>query len=144
MSRSKSEIYLHLVWATWRRQPFVTPDIERAIYRCISQQAQALKCVVLAIGGMPDHVHLAVIAPTTVSAAQLANRVKGVSSTLVRKQLRPEAFFNWQDGFAVFSFGPDHKDRVIAYIRKQKQHHGAGKLWLHWEETPDNDPDAIP
>ncbi len=141
MSRSKSEIYLHLVWATWQRQPFVTSEIERAVHRCISDQARKLDCTVLAIGGMPDHIHLAVMTPTSVSAAQIAHRTKGVSSTLVRNQLRPNEFFNWQDGFAVFSFGPDHKDRVIAYIRNQKQRHAAGKLWDRWEETPDDDPD---
>jgi REP element-mobilizing transposase RayT len=139
MGESISEIYLHLVWATWRRQPLVTPAIERAVHRCISDQAQKLRCTVLAVGGMPDHIHLAVIMPTTVTVARIANQIKGVSSTLVRNRLCPEEFFNWQDGYAVFSFGPDHKDRVISYIRNQKKRHAAGKLWPRWEETAEDD-----
>jgi REP element-mobilizing transposase RayT len=87
MSRSKSEIYLHLVWATWKRQSLVTSDIERAVYRCIEQQAIGLKCNVLAIGGMPDHVHLAVRTPTYVDASKIVMQAKGVSSTMVRDQL---------------------------------------------------------
>src|SRR5579862_4416633 len=114
MSRSKSEIYLHLIWTTWQRQPLVTSDIERAVYRCIEQQAFQLRCRVLAIGGMPDHVHLAVRTPTSVDAARLAMQVKGVSSTLVRDQLHPQALFRWHEGFAVFSFGRNQQGRVVS------------------------------
>src|SRR5579872_23782 len=99
MRKSKADIYLHLVWKTWERLPLVTLEIERSVYRCIVQEAERLKCTVLAIGGMPDHIHLAVRIPTTVCAAQLAQQVKGVSSTFVRKQLHPGELFRWQEGF---------------------------------------------
>ena len=125
----------HLVWATSERKPLVTPDIERAVYRCIEQQALRLKCSVLAIGGMPDHVHLAVRTPTHVDAAKLAMQTKGVSSAFVRDQLRPGHLFDWQDGFAVFSFGRNQQRSIIAYITHQKQRHGANKLWPEWEDT---------
>ena len=38
MRQSKAEVYQHLVWATWQRQPYVTPDIERAVYHCIEHE----------------------------------------------------------------------------------------------------------
>jgi putative transposase len=135
MSRSISEIYLHLVWATWRREPLVTADIEREVYRCIEQQARDLRCSVLAIGGMPDHIHLAVRIPTYVDAARIAMQTKGVSSTFIRDQLRRDQLFRWQEGFAVFSFGRNQQGRIIKYITNQKQRHAAGKLWPEWEET---------
>src|SRR5262245_11021265 len=97
MHRSLGEIYLHLVWSTRRRQHLVTEDIERDVYRCIEDQARKLKCTVLAIGGMPDHVHLVVHTPTIVCAAKLAKQVKGVSSTFVRDQLNIHEPFRWQD-----------------------------------------------
>jgi putative transposase len=134
--QTKAEIYLHLVWATWRRQPLVTEEIERAVYRCIEKEVRRLQCNVLAIGGMPDHVHLVVKIRTTVSAAQLAQKVKGVSSTLARDQLLPpDTFFGWQDGYAVFSISRNHVKRVIAYVEDQKRHHSKGTLWTDWEET---------
>ena len=104
MRRSKAEIYLHFVWGTWGRLPLVTPEIERDIYRCIENEAKRLQCTVLAIGGMPNHVHLAVRIPTVVSAAVLAQQVKGVSSTFVRDRLQPDELFRWQEGYSVFSF----------------------------------------
>ena len=135
MQRSKAEIYLHFVWSTHRRMPLVTPDIEGAVYGLIHQEANLLGCDVLALGGMPDHVHLALKAPTSQSPAHLMQRIKGISSTAVRQRLLPGSPFGWQDNYAVFSLSPTHRRRVVRYIRDQKTHHGAGRLWPACEET---------
>ncbi len=140
MRRSKAEIYLHFVWATHQRQPLVTPEVEAALYGCLVGEAQRLGCDVLAIGGMPDHVHVAVQMPTRVSAAQLMQRMKGVSSAYARRELLPDQPFGWQDNYAVFSLSRPHRRRVVAYIRGQKQHHAAGTLWPEWEETDEDAP----
>lgn len=122
---SRSEIYLHLVRATYRRMPLVTGDVERAVYACIMDQARKAGCELLAIGGMPDHVHVAVRVPPTAAPATLAKQMKGVSSTMIRTQVRPGEFFGWQDGYGAFSFSRSHVERVVAYVRNQKTHHGA-------------------
>ncbi len=44
MQRNKLALTLHLVWATWDRQPLVTPEIERRVYRNIESQARKLGC----------------------------------------------------------------------------------------------------
>lgn len=63
MRQSKIEIYLHFVWATLGRNPFITTEIEREIYRCIENEARQMGCEILALNGMPDHVHLLVKIP---------------------------------------------------------------------------------
>src|SRR5438105_4402086 len=108
MQRSKSEIFHHFVWATKNRLPLVTEELERPLYRCIEQEAQRLHCVVLAIGGMPDHVHLAVEAPTNVHAAKIMQMVKGISSHFAHERLKDEPVFDWQDNYAVFSLSRPH------------------------------------
>ena len=138
MRKSKAEIYFHLVWKTWERWPLVTPEIEREVYRCIVQEAERLNCTVLAIGGMPDHVHLAVRVPTKVSAAMIAQQVKGVSSTFVRDQLLPGELFRWQHGYGVFSFHRRDTATVVGYITNQKLHHAQGKTWDQWEESDES------
>jgi putative transposase len=134
------QIYLHFVWATYRRMALVTSDLEPAVHACIVGEAKRAECEVLVIGGMPDHLHLAVRLPTTLAPAELARRAKGVSSTMVRKTLRPGEFFGWQDGYGVFSFSHSHRERVVAYIRNQKRHHARQSIWAPWEETPDEEP----
>src|SRR5690349_3243870 len=105
--QSKIEVYLHLVWTTYRRMPFVSPEIEEAVYRCIQQEAQQLGCQVLAIGGMPDHVHLAIKYPATITISRLMNQIKGVSSHFVHEQLPGMEGFAWQSGYSVHSITPN-------------------------------------
>ena len=116
MRQSKTEVYLHLVWATLRREAFVTAEIERAVYRCIASEAHRLGCAVLAIGGMPDHVHLCLKLPASVPVSKLMNQVKGVSSHFVHDQLSPDLPFQWQEGYAAFSVGRNQVKSVIAYV----------------------------
>ena len=79
MQRSRIEIYLHFVWTTHRREHFLTADVEKRIHRCIVHEIEEKKCVVLAIGGMPDHVHVVASLHSTTSAAVLAQKMKGNS-----------------------------------------------------------------
>ena len=144
MRRSKSEIDLHFVWATYRRMPLVTPACEQAIYACILGEARRHDCDVLALGGMPDHVHLALTMPPKSSPATLMRCIKGVSSTFVRQTLAPGAFFGWQDGYAVFAVCRSHRETVVSYIRGQKQHHKSGVTLPEWEEVDEETPDRKP
>ena len=72
--RSCVEMYAHFVWTTKGRYSFLTQDFERAMYGCIISQARAMDCRLLAIGGLPDHVHLVVRLPGKVAPAELMRR----------------------------------------------------------------------
>lgn len=140
MQRSKSEIYLHFAWATHRRMPLITPEIEPVLYAFITGEACRLGCDLLALGGVADHVHLALRMPAKRSPSQLMQQIKGASSAWVRSTIRPTQAlatepFGWQDNYGVFSISRSHLGRVIAYVENQKGHHASGKLWPQWEET---------
>ena len=135
MQRSKVEVFVHLVWATHKRQEWVTNPNERAIYACIQRETQRLDCVVLALNGMPDHVHLVVKLHSTIAIARLAQAVKGISSRLANDELGFEGAFDWQDHYAAFGVSRSHKERVVRYVERQKQRHSQGNLWPEWEET---------
>ncbi|HZT44304.1 MAG TPA: IS200/IS605 family transposase [Chthonomonadaceae bacterium] len=135
MRHSKAHVYLHIVWTTWQRQPYITPDIERAVYHSIENEAKRLEATLLAIGGMPDHVHLVVKIPTRLSIARLMNQIKGVSSHCVHEQLPGHEAFRWQEGYGVFSMGLNQVGRAIAYVQNQKRHHANKTLWPQWEEA---------
>ena len=138
MQESKGEYFLHFVWTTQQRHPLLIPEVERSVHRCLQSEAQRLRCSVLAVGGMPDHVHLAVKAPTLLSPAQIMKQLKGVSSKLASDEFArgdngPLTWFRWQEGYGVFSFSASQREQVVQYIRNQKQHHANGKLWLSCE-----------
>ena len=135
MQRSKVEVFIHVVWVTDKRQEFVLSHHERAIYACIQHETQRLDCVVLAVNGMPDHVHLVAKIHSTISIAHLAQAAKGVSSRMANDELGWEGAFNWQDHYAAFSVSRAHKARVIRSVEQQKKRHANRDLWPEWEET---------
>ncbi len=138
MLRSKAEVYLHLVWGTWRREPLVSEEMEQRLYTCITREAESLGCAVYAVNGMPDHVHVVVKLPTTVNIAKLAKQVKGSSSTLARNLLSPTGFFGWQDRYAVFSVSRWDLKKEREYVRNQKAHHQDGSVIHQLEVTEEH------
>lgn len=133
MSHSKPEVYLHYVWAMWQREPIVTAEWENRIHGCIRGEIERLDCEVLAIGGMPDHVHVVVKLNPKEPIAKLAKQAKAVTSRMVNAH-RPDAdFFKWQRGYGVFSLSGPHVDRAIAYVNNQKRRHADNKIWPAWE-----------
>ena len=67
MLKNKLCVAVHFVWATWDRQPLITEDIERGLWRYIGAVCADDHCEVLAIGGMPSHVHLLALLSNTAS-----------------------------------------------------------------------------
>ena len=128
-----TQLYLHCVWATWDRLPLMTPEIEQPVYAAILDKCGELKCPPLAIGGMPDHVHLLVGLHTTVAVAELLKQVKGASSHLVTHRLKPGEFFKWQGCYGAFTLAKDAVPVVRAYIECQKEHHSQGSASYEWE-----------
>ena len=135
MRRNKLRLYLHLVWATWDRLPLITPEIERQLYRCIENEAKDKGCKVLALNGIADHVHLVVSIPTTITIAELVKQVKGVSSRFVNEVLAPPTRFKWQGCYGAFTVSRWDVDKIVQYVKRQKEHHAANELWADWEET---------
>ena len=130
-----TQLYLHLVWATWDRLPLITETIEPRLYAAIAQKCRQLKCVPLAIGGTADHVHLLVRLSTTVSVATLVKEVKGSSSHLVTHEIARGEFFKWQGAYGAFTIRKEDVPAVRVYIERQKERHQAGDVLEEWEQT---------
>ncbi len=130
---------LHVIWTTQQRRALVTPDLERDIYRCIRGEAEKLGCRVLAINGMPDHVHVILYLSVTTSISNLLKQMKGVSSSLARNLVGTDQFFQWADGYAVFSLSQVHRRNAIAYVDRQKEHHADQTTRTTWEQSTEDD-----
>jgi putative transposase len=128
-----------MVWATKRRAPLLTPEIERRIHRCIVSEAEGLKCAVKAIGGTPDHVHVVLWLSPLIGAARLAKQMKGVSSALANDISGHQLRFRWQEGYSLDAVCDSHLSEAVEYARNQKRHHTDGTLRADWEETPEDE-----
>jgi putative transposase len=130
-----TQLYLHLVWATWNRWPLITPKIRAAVYAGIKGQANRVGVDLIALGGMEDHVHALVRFPTTVTVADLVRHLKGATSHMVAHEIRPGEAFRWQGGYGAFTVSKPGVPRARDYVLNQESHHALGTLHPDLEAT---------
>ncbi|HYJ79305.1 MAG TPA: IS200/IS605 family transposase [Longimicrobiaceae bacterium] len=123
-----TQLYLHFVWATWDRHPFLSEPLRSRVYACIQAECGRLGADVIALGGVEDHVHVLVRVPATIAPAELVNQMKGVSSHLVNHEIRPPFFFKWQGGYGAFTITKRDVPAVRDYVNNQERHHREKRL----------------
>ncbi|HEX8244825.1 MAG TPA: IS200/IS605 family transposase [Longimicrobium sp.] len=122
-----TQLYVHLVWATWDRLPLLSPELLEVVDRAVRHECVGLGVQVEAFGGVADHVHLLVRIPAKVSIADLAKQVKGSTSHLLNKRLKVP--FKWQGGYGAFTVSKAVLHRVREYVLHQEQHHQYGTIF---------------
>ena len=75
------------------------------------------------MGGVADHVHLAVRLSRTVTIAKLVEELKTSSSKWLKNQATGLEKFAWQRGYGAFSVGPPDLAALEKYIDNQEAHH---------------------
>ena len=78
---------------------------------------------VLAIGGMPDHIHIFNGPNLSETIPDLVRELKKSSTKFITEQNLCATKFQWQSGYGAFSYSRSHRDAVIKYILNQKKHH---------------------
>ncbi len=137
-------LYYHLVWATKERQSLIYPNIEVELYNYIIGKADALRCIVHAIGGMKDHLHLVVSIPPNLSISDFVKNIKGSSAHYMNQGLSDSLNkFAWQEGYGVFSLGGKQLEQAVDYVRNQKAHHLNATALVSLEQMTNQDDSPI-
>jgi putative transposase len=123
MPHSYNKIWIHAIWATKERAPFIHASIEKQVYQYLSEQLREIGCPVRIINGMPDHVHCLFLLNPKKSIADVIKQVKGSSSHFINQSDLIAHKFAWQTGYAAFSVSESSLDKVFSYIKNQKSHH---------------------
>jgi len=128
MRQPYTQLYLHLVWATWDRMELITPELRQPIYGCILEQVKKHRCEPMAIGGVADHVHLLLQLHPTARISEVVQHAKGASAHLVTQVLKPGEFFKWQGYYGAFTVSKRQAPHVRDYILRQEEHHLGGTV----------------
>jgi putative transposase len=89
---------------------------------------EARGVIVHAVGGIEDHVHMAVSIPPTLLISEFVGQLKGRSSHEANQRLGLRGkVLEWQAGYEVVSFGTGDLKWVVDYIGNQGRHHSCGK-----------------
>jgi REP element-mobilizing transposase RayT len=123
MPQSLSLVIVHVIFSTKERRPFLDPDTRPKLHAYLATVARNAGCEAYRVGGVADHVHLAIRLSRTITIADLVEELKTSSSKWLKTQSPALAAFSWQRGYACFSVGPADLDSLRAYIDGQEEHH---------------------
>lgn len=124
MPQSLSLVVIHVIFSTKDRCPALAPDLRPRLHAYLATVARNADCEAYRVGGVADHVHLALRLSRTMSIADLIETLKTSSSKWVKKQV-PAALsgFSWQRGYGCFSVGPKDVPKLCDYIGTQDERH---------------------
>ena len=123
MANTYSQIYIQFIFAVQNRASLVQHAWKDELYKYITGIVQANKHKLIAINGMPDHIHVFVGYKPHQMIPDLLQDIKGASSGWINKKGFIKGKFSWQEGYGAFSYSHSHIDNVVKYITNQEQHH---------------------
>src|SRR5271154_4729014 len=123
MANTYSQIHLQFVFAPKFRASLIQSSWENDLFKYITGIVQNNKHKMLCLNGMPDHLHMLIGFHTTQSIADLLQDVKAGSSKWINDNKLTKSRFEWQPGYAAFSYSKSQVSSVINYIQNQKGHH---------------------
>jgi putative transposase len=124
MSQSLSAVFLHLIFSTKNREPWLAdPSLRAEIHAFLGGISNQLDCPPVIVGGVEDHVHLLVRFGRGITQSDWVKELKRVSSRWIKEREPTMVDFAWQSGFGIFSVSPSALPNVEMYIQDQEEHH---------------------
>lgn len=124
MPQSLSVVYIHLIFSTKDRRPFLRDAKLRAsLHAYLGEISKRLDCPPIRVSGVEDHVHLLARFGRTITQAEWVKELKRVSNQWLKEQSAEFASFEWQGGYADFSVSQSNLEQVKEYIARQEEHH---------------------
>lgn len=118
-----SQIYIQIVFAVQNREAMIHSSWEEELYKYISGIVKNKDQKMLAINGVPDHIHFLIGMKPSCCLSDLVREVKKSSNEFITEKKFSKFKFNWQEGYGAFSYSHSNLDNVIQYIMNQKEHH---------------------
>jgi putative transposase len=133
MSHSLTKIWIHAVWSTKERCPYMSDEILKKITQHIKKKIIEQKCAVKAINGMEDHIHCLFLLNMNISLKEIMMNVKGETSHWINESGFYKEKFEWQAGYGAFSVSESVLHKIENYIINQKGHHKEMEFKKEWE-----------
>lgn len=123
MANTYTQIHIHFVFAVKFRHGIIQSKWKEDLYKYIAGIIQNNNHKLLAINGIPDHIHILIGLRPAQSISDLMKEVKQSSSKWINDNKLTDGHFEWQEGYSAFSYGKSQISQVINYIQNQELHH---------------------
>ena len=124
-AHTQCDIQYHVVWITKYRKKILTEKIASRLKVLLMQGCSVRGITIIKGNIQPDHVHLLISAPPSLSVAQIMQYLKGRSSKKMQEEfnsLRKQFWGQhmWVTGYFCRTVGTVTKEMVKEYIENQK------------------------
>ncbi|MCZ2394855.1 MAG: IS200/IS605 family transposase [Chitinophagales bacterium] len=123
MPGTYSQIYIQIVFAVKGRESLIDKVWEERLYQYITGIIRNKEQKLIAINGMPDHIHFFIGMKPSCCLSDLVREVKKSSNEFINENKLSKFRFRWQEGYGAFSYSHSQIDSVAKYIMNQKEHH---------------------
>ena len=123
MANTYTQIHIQAVFSVQNRDCVIQKTWKDELYKYMIGIISNHGHKVLAINGMPDHVHVFFGMRPTQSLSDLMQDLKGDSSKWINQNGFVTGHFSWQEGYGAFSYSKSHVNAVIEYVKNQEEHH---------------------
>jgi putative transposase len=128
------KIWVHLVWTTKNREPFLTKDIRKQILDHLLKNASEKGIYIDFINGYLEHIHCLASLGSGQNIDIIAMLLKGESSYWINKNKLIQHKFEWQDEYFAVSVSESVVNRVRDYIKNQEEHHRKKSFQQEYDE----------
>lgn len=123
MPNTYTQIHIQTIFAVKKRTGLIQKEWKDELYKYITGIIQKNDHKLLAINGIADHIHIFFGMRPAQSLSELMQDVKANSSKWINEKKFINDKFEWQEGYAAFSYSKSQISKVIAYIENQEEHH---------------------
>ncbi len=117
------KVWLHFVWCTKDRFPFLQDGIRTRVFEHIRENARNKNIHIDFLNGYIEHVHCLISLGSNQTLEKLMQLIKGESSFWINKSNLTKTKFEWQDEYFVASVSESNVASVRRYIARQEEHH---------------------
>ncbi|HYD92128.1 MAG TPA: IS200/IS605 family transposase [Flavobacterium sp.] len=128
------KIWIHLVWATKDRNPYLNDEIRGGVYSHMKEYSKTKGIYLDHVNGYVEHVHCLLSLDSNQNIATIVNLLKGESSFRINKNKLTKEKFGWQDEYFAASVSYSQLDMVRNYFRNQEEHHRKKTFHEEYEE----------
>jgi REP element-mobilizing transposase RayT len=111
--------WLHCVWGTKRRYPFLTQVNKKVIFDHIKENCKEKGIYLDFIYGYRDHVHILISLNQEQNVSNIMRLIKGESSRWINKEKLTDYKFEWSDEYFAVSLSDSQVNRIREYIKNQ-------------------------
>jgi REP element-mobilizing transposase RayT len=123
MPQSLASLHIHLVFSTKHRTGWLDDAIRHELHRYMAGVLREMKCPVVEVNSVEDHIHILFQMSRTKSIASIVEEVKTTSSKWIKTKGERFEMFRWQIGYGAFAVSKSRVASVVSYIQRQREHH---------------------